>query len=105
MINFYLEGNNTLCLDFSYNERLVNIAKNISGAHWNKSKVRWEYPCTEFVYRKIKGKFNMRIESIEKELNKKITVDLSKYKFKTVPYQHQREGVKFLLERFGVEVK
>jgi len=104
MINFYVE-NKTLCLDFSYNERLVNIAKNIPGAKWAKAKVRWEYPCTEYVYKRLREKFNVRIDEIEKEFNKKVVVDLSRYKFKTKPYDHQRQGIQFLLKRFGIDCK
>ena len=89
-----------LKLSFPYNHELIERAKSIPGARWEKYKRYWEYPATIYIYQQIKEKFN-----VELELPKQKQCDLNKHQFKTTPFAHQIEAVKFLLKKFGVRVK
>lgn len=95
---------NKLILKFPYDDELLTKVKLIPSAQWNKTLKQWEFPCHEYVYRQIRATFKIQNAEIEHKLNTMAKVNIKKYKFKTKPFQHQLEGVEFLLKRFGIEV-
>ena len=103
LVQFYVDKK-ALCLEFPYNERLIGIAKSIPGAHWVKKQGRWEYPATEYIYYRIKEGFKIEIDDVESKLKYPKTVKISKHQFKTKPFDHQIEAMKFILEKLGVKV-
>ena len=95
---------NKLVIKFPYNEELIKKVKTIPSAQWNKSLKQWEFPRHEYIYRQLITAFNLHSSELEQRLNSKIKISIKQHKFKTQPFQHQMEGVKFLLNRFGIEV-
>jgi hypothetical protein len=91
-------------LSFPYNEMLVAKVKELPCAKWNKANKVWEFPATVFMYLSIKKAFNVVCAEVEKLVTNK-TIDISKHRFKTQPFKHQKEGVVFILKCFGFEVK
>ncbi len=91
-----------LCLRFPWTESNVAKAKEIPCARWNKKLRAWQYPLNRKIYLKIKESFGLQCLEIE-QLSVK-TISLKDYNFKTPPYGHQREGVIFLLQQFGIKV-
>lgn len=93
--------NHKLYLTFPYDEKIIDIVKSLQSAKWDKNKKAWEFPATNVCYEKIKKEFGLKIDEFEKKKKLK----LKGYKFnKTMPFKHQKEAIKFVLERFGFEI-
>lgn len=92
-------------LSFPYDLELVRRAKGIPGAQWYKQRRMWRYPISEVTYNELKEKFGVSLLEFEQRNNNGYRVNLSTRKFKTKLYNHQEEGLKFLLQRMGVEVE
>ncbi len=88
---------------FPYNSAMVAKAKSIPGAHWNKVRRCWDYPLSVQTYSSIKREFGVTLPEFENGSGSRGKVILGNRKYKTKPYDHQTEAVKFLLKQFGVD--
>jgi hypothetical protein len=91
-------------LSFPYDPNLVELAKTIPGARWHKQKRIWQYPVSQIIYEDLKKKFGVVLPEFE-GVKSNGKINLATRKFRTPLYEHQKEGLKFLLERMGVEVE
>lgn len=82
--------------------RQNGILKGINGGQYVNGV--WFFPLQESICKELWEKAGIWHQEIEKQLKaKKISVDLKKYRFKSKPFQHQIEGMIFILNRFGIE--
>lgn len=84
--------------------RQNELLKSINGGQCVKDV--WFFPLQESICKELWEKAGIWHQDIEKHLKaKKLSVDLKKYRFKTKPFAHQIEGMKFILNRFGIEAR
>jgi len=101
--NRLIVDNGRLCLYFPYDPVLVARAKSIPGAHWNKIRKCWDYPLSVHTYQLIKERFSVSLPQFENGNGSRAKIILGNRKYKTKPYDHQIEAIKFLLKQFGVD--
>lgn len=88
-------------LSFDYNGTIINYIKGMSTRAYNPDNHTWEIPISNLI--SFCNKFEdetIEISGIYKDLSEKTEVTIpSEYKFKTKPFSHQLDGVKFGLAK------
>lgn len=92
---------NKFILSFPYNEQLVSRVRALPTAKWNKAERVWEFKATRGVLDALHKEFGVGIDG----MGKAVVVDMSRYQFRTMPYQHQRDAILRVFEQFGFKVK
>lgn len=91
-----LPGYSSLFLKSDYNEKIVDICRNLQDKFYHKKSKEWEIPINQLSYL-----INNLIEIDEIELNlleekeNKLNKDISDYNFKIKPFDFQIEGVQY----------
>ena len=92
-------------VEFSFDQALVNIIRELPGAKWNAKNKTWEFPKTLVVLSTIFKTLEERHYEYFLYGNKwggkkEETLNYREYQFGTVPYQHQKEALTFALLQF-----
>ena len=100
----------SIFISFDFDMAIVNIIRSYSSRYWNKDTKEWEMPLRDLDYLQcdLKGyRLTIKDERVNtKENNKssciepKSTIEsiLANYQFKTTPFQHQIDGLRYGLE-------
>ena len=97
--------NGALHLRFpAFDAGLVDRVRAIPCAAWSKVHGCWTFPLTATAYGIVVREFGVRCPEMEVAL-KPVRAKEKDLKFKTRPFRHRVEAVRFLLGRFGVEVE
>lgn len=100
----------SIFISFDFDMAIVNIIRSYSSRYWNKDTKEWEMPLRDLDYLQcdLKGyRLTIKDERVNtKENNKssciepKSTIEsvLANYQFKTNPFQHQIDGLRYGLE-------
>lgn len=86
----------------SYNADIVDYLRNLSSRAYDKETKIWEIPINDVVdfCNKFQNIQDIKIYGTYENLHKDIDIEIPKgYKFKTKPFKHQIDGVKFGLNR------
>ena len=94
-----------LVLKSEYDPELVEKIKTIPANRWNKKTRCWEFPPQESVYLQLRSVLGVTNPALEKIISHRGRINLGTYKFRHKPFQHQKEGIAFVLERFGFKVE
>ena len=94
-------------LRFQYDPKTIQIVRSIQGRKWDAKEKHWLIPISEFETLKKLLPEHQLSDKVKQYLATKDIIfpcDISKYEFKTKPYQHQRIGLETLLKyrRFGI---
>jgi SNF2 family DNA or RNA helicase len=88
-------------VSFDYDGQIVSYIKDMGTRVYNPSNHTWEMPITNIIG--LCNKFNdreIKISGVYKNLSDEIKADIPKnFKFKTKPFNHQVDGVKFALNK------
>lgn len=103
MIDIY-SHQDRIAVKFPYDPELVAKIQKIPGSMWDKFYKVWTVPATIEAYKNLKKLTGTSCKEIEQSSKRQI-ICLKNYKFKTAPFSHQIEGIKFILNHFNVEVK
>jgi len=93
--------NGRLSLFFPYDLDMVKKARSVPGAYWNKVRRCWDYPLSVQTYKALKDRFGVSLPEFEGNGRARVILDHRRYK--TKPYDHQLEALRFLLKQFGVD--
>ena len=90
-------GNYSLYISFPYNQNLVSIMRSLPSKYWHKEEKCWEVPEGKLDYLRevLDGKYAVKvIDEREKDTNNTVSIP-DTFTFKTEPFAHQIEGVKY----------
>ena len=91
-----VNGDMALYVSFPYNTEIVSVLRELPSRYWHKDAKQWEVPIKKFstLLDSLSAyEFDITgLENVSRETSKKIKLD---YDFKTQPFQHQIEGVKY----------
>ncbi len=87
-------GDYSLFVSFPYNDELLQIIRNLPSRFWHKDEKEWEVPLKYLDALKIAFK-NQEVTVIGDVPEKKETIAIPDFNFKTKPFKHQVEGFKY----------
>jgi len=90
-------GDYSAYVSFPYNEEVLNIIRSMPSRYWDNKTKEWEIPLKKIVtlipqLTKYDIQITGKLDVLEEEVKKPAKIT---YAFKTKPYAHQIEGVKF----------
>lgn len=90
-------GEYSLFITFDFNTEILSIVKSFPTRVYNSNNKSWELPLNQLgaVVNKLSDFGNITITGEYVKLNKKEIEIPKDYKFKTKPFEHQLEGVKY----------
>lgn len=95
-----LKDNMSAYVSFDYDSRIVNVLRSLPFKNYNPENTTWEIPVkkVETVINQLTD-FDIQISGDILELNDEPVLELPEgFKFKTKPFSHQIEGVRYGLE-------
>ena len=95
-----LKDNMSAYVSFDYDSRIVNVLRSLPFKNYNPENTTWEIPVkkVETVINQLTD-FDIQISGDILELNDEPVLELPKgFNFKTKPFSHQIEGVRYGLE-------
>ena len=92
-------GDYSLYITFPYNEKVVNVIRELPSRFWNNDKKEWEVPLNKLghIVNNL-SEFEFEITGEYVSLDKPSVEIPSEFKFKTKPYEHQIDGFKYGLQ-------
>ncbi len=85
-----------------YDPEIVDYFRNLSNKYYEKDTKTWEIPINDVVgfCNKFQKKYKIKISGTYERINEELDINIPKsYKFKTKPFKHQEEGIKFGLNK------
>lgn len=95
--SFKCNGDYSLFISFDYDERIVSVIRALPTRYYNPTDKEWEVPFNKLdLIVKQLGDFDFTISGKYIKLDDEENIELPKdFEFKTTPFEHQVEGVKF----------
>lgn len=97
-----MPGQTSLFVSFSYNSDIVEVLRNLPVRHYYKDTKEWEVPIVNLTYliESLKKYDDIELELLnnrENKTNEPINIEeiLNQYVFKTKPFPHQLDGIRY----------
>lgn len=90
-----IPGQSSLFISFDYNDKIVALLKECTPCDYNKKTNIWEIPATRLA-KFVNSAYKIdEIEFYPQTVKKSVDVEYPLQKYKTTPYDYQREGIQY----------